>query len=479
VRTPFLGAHAVARSLNAADQQCINLFPEMIETKSGKDVGALYMTPGLDSLVTVGTGPIRGMHALSTGGHLYVVSGNKVSSLDTDFTATQLGTITTGTGAVSIIDNGTQVALFDGSAGYLITVASGALAALALPFSSPQIATYQDGYGFVSQGGSQNVYQSAFNDLSSWPSLNFGQAAGRADNIVALAGIHCEVWFLKSTNFEVWVNAGTSPFVLARLDGVFPEFGCAAPASVSKAGEALIWLSKNEQGQGIVVLSQGYQPRRVSTHALEFALATYSQIADAVAYVYQQEGHVFYVINFPSGDATWALDITAMMQFGVPMWHRRALWVGSQFRRHPGNAFAFFAGKCVIGDYGSGNLYAYNMDTLTDAGTQRKWLRTWRALPKPTDKPVTFNSLRIDMETGIAVAAGTDPQVMLRFSDDGGHVWSNEIKMSVGKTGETAKRVKFNRLGSTRRNSGLDRIFELSSSDPYKVALIGAEIEAR
>lgn len=69
------------------------------------------------------------------------------------------------------------------------------------------------------------------------------------------------------------------------------------------------------------------------------------------------------------------------------------------------------------------------------------------------------------------------PRVMLRWSDDGGHTWSDYRIGSVGNIGQTALRVKFNRLGSTRINSGLDRIFELSSTDPYTGRLIGAVLE--
>lgn len=131
----------------------------------------------------------------------------------------------------------------------------------------------------------------------------------------------------------------------------------------------------------------------------------------------------------------------------------------------------------VVGDYRNGNLYLLDPSALTDNGTQRKWLRSWRALAKPVRIPVKFNELAIDMETGADdIPEDTNPQAVLRWSDDGGHTWSNEKFAPVGTTGQTAKRVMFKRLGSTRRLTGLDRIFELSSTDQFKTALLGAEI---
>ena len=50
-----------------------------------------------------------------------------------------------------------------------------------------------------------------------------------------------------------------------------------------------------------------------------------------------------------------------------------------------------------------------------------------------------YSKLQIDMETGVGLLTGgaqdTDPQLMLRWSDDGGHKWSNEHWQSAGKRG--------------------------------------------
>ena len=96
----------------------------------------------------------------------------------------------------------------------------------------------------------------------------------------------------------------------------------------------------------------------------------------------------------------------------------------------------------------------------------------------PREMTTRMSSLRIDMETGSGVNNGDDPQMMLRWSDDGGHTWSDFRILAAGKLGETAKYVRANRLGGTRRFARSDRIFELSSADVFKVAIVGAELEA-
>lgn len=552
---PFLGSAYTAKTKNLADQKCINLFPSLVDGAKAKDVGAFYTTPGLTLATTTGTLACRGL--LPFFDILYAVSGNQVYSITTGYVATFLGTIGTNAGPVSMINNLTQVAIFDGVNGYLIsggtpltggivgnggslyavddtidlqaiggdqiataqitvtTVVSGVVTGfvvdiggsftspptsfiqattsgsgtgfvltsptfgaatglyqISLPFSGPVSADYQDGFGIVNVKGTNLWYQSNLNDLSIWGPLNFSSADAQPDNIIAIADIHRQAFLLGDVGTEVWVNAGLPGFAFQRLDGVYIELGIASPFSIANAGESICWLSKDTQGQGIVVTASGYEPRRVSTHAIEGAIASYPTISDAVAYAYQQSGHLFYVITFPSGNATWCVDLSVE----PPMWHQRAAFSNGQFSRERANCYAFFNGKHIVGDYQNGNIYFLDEAAKTDNGAVRKWVRSWRALEKAVFEPVTFSSLQIDMQTGIGVPDGTNPLVVLRHSDDGGHSWSNERFVSAGKTGETALRVMFRRLGSTRLNSGLDRIFELSSTDVWSVGLIGADL---
>ncbi len=464
MRTPFLGGTYVSRSRNLAYSRAVNIYPETVETKQGKAVGAFYGTPGLDSLSTLGSGPIRaGIVAM---GAAYVVSGNGVYKLTTSsWTGTLLGTIGTVSGNVTMTSNSTQLLISDGVAGYLVTLSTGALTTVATFPAGGATLAYQDGFALTNIAGTNQFNQSNLNDLSVWNALNFSTADGQPGNIQALVDLNREVWVLCDNNVEVWLNAGLAGFAFQRLAGVYMEVGCIAPASaVHNANQHVMWLGQSENGRGIAYMAKGYTPERISTHAIERVWQGYSNITDAIGYTYQQEGHTFYVLSFPSGDSTWVYDT------GVGMWHERAsLGSDGLFRRHWPSVHFSFNNKNVVGDYRNGNLYAYNLNTYTDAGTTKKWLRSWRAWPPGQEKmvPYRFNSLQIDCQTGVDIPAGTEPLMMLRYSNDGGWNWSSEKMVKAGAVGETAKRVLFRRLGSTRRGkergSGLDRVFELSS----------------
>lgn len=486
MRSPtFFGPTYVAQSKTLANSECINLFPEISDVKGGKAIGGFFTCPGLDLLATVGTGPIRG--SLLMAGVLYVVSGTGLYSVDQNWNTTLLGTLTYLLTPVSMITNGTQLAIFDGRQGFVYVSAQAAtagsaavtasFAAIVLPFSGPLSATYQDGFGLVNEVGTDAWWQSNLLDLTTWQALNFSTVDAQPDNVIAIASLKRECWLIKEQDSEIWINAGNPGFAFQRLEGVFIESGIAAPYSLAKCGEVLGWVSKNEEGEGVVVATNGYQLQRISTHYIEERLQSFPTLTDLVGYSYQIKGHLFYVLNSTSGNESWAYDFTASARLGEPCWHRRAAFTQGQWFRHWGNNHCLAYGKHVIGDYQSGNLYAFNPNQPLDNGNQRRWLRSWRALPQPTDDPTRFDALRIDMQTGLNVPAGTNPQCVLRWSDDGGSRYKATMYESAGKTGETARRVKFRRLGSTKRNAGLDRMFELSSSDVFGVCLVGAEME--
>ena len=478
MRTPFFGPFNVSRSPNFADQKLINLMPIMNDQHTAKDVGMFLMAPGLDLVVTVGSGPIRGMRYVVHQNLVYVVSGNQVFTLDQYNRTNLIGTIGTATGPVSMIDNETQVALFDGAVGYYNKQATNLLFQIALPFTGgPVSANVQDDCGVVSVQGTQSWYQSNLGDFSTWQALNFGVSAGEPDDIQSIVGIHREMWLIKNFTIEVWVNAGLNGFIFQQLQGIFMEVATPAPYSPAVIGEGIAFLSQNRQGQFSVCLTEGYRAVRISTDALDTIIQSYSVISDAIGYSYAQEGHQYYVLTFPTANATWVYDATLSAMAKSPMWHQRASLSNGIYNRHWGNCGVYFNGKHLVGDYRNGNVYSYDLDQPLDNGTQRKWVRSWRALPQPAPDVTQFNSLMIDMETGIQdPPTAASPVLMLRWSDDGGHNWTPYLQGSANALGVTATRVMFRRLGSTRRSSGLDRIFELSSSDRFKVALIGAEL---
>ena len=501
MKTPILGSTYVARSVNAADARMVNLFPEIVP-EAGKEPAFLNRAPGLRLIQTVGAGPVRGMWQF--GGYGYIVSENVLYRMDKNYDVTVLGYVT-GTGPVSMSDNGTQLFVACNPDGFIYNALTNQFAQITdVDFPGAVTVGFIDGYFVFNQPNSQKLWVTSLYDGASIDPLDFASAEGSPDDLVSIIVDHREIWVFGTNSVEVWYDAGLSDFPLARIQGAFNEIGCAAPYSVAKLDNTIFWLGADARGVGIVYKARGYTGERVSTHAVEWHIQQYTNIQDAIGYTYQQDGHYFYVLIFPTANTTWVYDAS------TESWHERAGWNGDQFVRHRSNCQMAFNDEVLVGDYQNGNVYAFDLDTYADNDQIQRWLRSWRALPTGQNnlKRTAQHSLQLDCEAGvglqgysedaalsylatesgsllitesgdyllasIAYTQGADPQVMLRWSDDGGHTWSNEHWSPIGRIGVYGQRTFWRRLGMTMKLR--DRVYELSGTDPVKIAIMGAEL---
>jgi hypothetical protein len=536
MKTPILGSAYVAKSVNAADNRMVNLFPEIVP-EGGKEPAFLQRAPGLTTLATVGTGPIRGLWTY--GNYGYAVSGNTLYKIDSSWNAVAKGTVD-GSGPVSMADNGTQLFIAANPTGYIYNVTTDVFQQISDPdFPGAGTVGYIDGYFTFNEPGTQKIWVTQLLDGLSVDPLEFASAEGNPDNVIAIFVDHREVWVFGTNSTEVWYDAGLLDFPLARIQGAFNELGCAAPYSVAKMDNQIYWLGKDARGQGIVYKAAGYIGQRVSTHAIEWQMQEYANISDATGYTYQQDGHSFYVLNFPSADTTWVYDVA------TGAWHERASFAVGDFNRHRADNQMFFNATTVVGDYENGKIYKFDLNVYADDGAPQKWLRSWRALPTGANNlsRTIQHAMQFDCETGVGLnlypaydaedlatesgdvlvaqfvqgylttqagdqlvteandnneslvtqvqpaedyngyalatisypeAPGYTPQAMLRWSDDGGHTWSNEHWKSMGAIGKFGKRTIWRRLGATMKIR--DRVYEVSGTDPVRIYVMGAEL---
>jgi hypothetical protein len=403
------------------------------------------------------------------------VSGNKLYTVTSGMVATERGTLTTSSGPVSMADNGTTFVVVDGTVNaYKVVLATLAFSAITFPsdiggvtFAGVDTVAFQDGYFLMNLKGTGKFFITGLNDTTIDP-LDFATAEGSPDLLLGLLCDHREVWLFGVGSIEVFYNSGNADFPFERMQGAFIEKGIAAIFSFEKVEDTVFWLGRDRAGQGIVYKAQGYQPQPISTRAVELAIQSYGDISDATAYTYQQNGHTYYVLNFPSANTTWVYDIT------TGLWHERVYTYQGEFQRHRANNHVFAFGMHLVGDYENGKLYELSTSTYSDDGAP---ISRQRVTPHVTSElaRLFYHKFQLDLEMGVGLdgaGQGTDPQVMLRYSDDGGHSWSNEKWASIGKIGERTKRAIWRRLGQSR-----DRVFEITITDPVKVVMIGADLD--
>jgi hypothetical protein len=219
----------------------------------------------------------------------------------------------------------------------------------------------------------------------------------------------------------------------------------------------------------MVLMMNGYSAQRISTFAIEYAIQQYPIVSDATAFTYQEDGHEFYVLTFPSADITWVYDISTQL------WHRRGYVdnLNVMHRIRP-QYMMNFHNNVMVGDWQNGNIYVMDRNQFTDNG--QKMLRQRRCPHLTVDlKRMYHSDLQIQFQPGVGLQSGQgqNPQAMLRWSDDGGSTWSNEHWTTIGQVGQYKNRALWRRLGQSR-----DRIYEVNVSDAINAVIISANLNA-
>ena len=471
MQIPFVGGAYQSRSLNLDAQRCINLYPVLGESGNAKSVRALFGTPGLRRLTTLAGGPIRGLYRPSTGDAI-AVAGQNVYRVATDFTATLVGTIDPYDTVVSIRDNGTTALLVAGSNGFKLDLTSNSLQWITdEAFYGGVRVNYANNAFILDRPGTFQFYISAADGSVTFDALDFAAADSNAEPLVSHIVNHGQLLLFKRTVTEVWSYTGEGDFPYTRDGNAMIEQGCCAPHSVVDLDNSVFWLGEEKGGKGKVWRLNGYTPQRVSHDGIEAAIEEYGDISDARAYSYTQGGETHYVLNFPSANATWVYGVKANL------WHERA-WMNpnnGSLNRHRSNCHMFWGGMHVVGDWENGNLYALDLNEFTDDGGPLLALRTAPVISDGDYKNIKHNALQVDIEAGVGLpnGQGSDPIMMLRWSNDSGHTWSALREMKLGRTGEHKARARAKRLGK-----GRNRVYEISISDPVKRVILGAAVDA-
>ena len=174
--------------------------------------------------------------------------------------------------------------------------------------------------------------------------------------------------------------------------------------------------------------------------------------------------------------ATWAIDEIAVVTVGsvtIPATAAYATWSvpRANFSTVPGAVVIF---RWVVPSPAIAELVTDDLVVPTTVG--RRAIRRLRQTPHLSDERIMlfFSQLKVDMETGVGTlnGQGEAPKMMLQWSTDRGHTWSNEHWVDCGPLGAYRWRAIWRRLGRSR-----DMVFRVVVTDPIPVTLIDAYVD--
>lgn len=450
---------------NSSCRDIVNCFSELAPQNTPQDskqqppAVVLRRAPGIRPFADDGTtNPCRGMWSMSS--VLYTVIGPTLYSVSVDGSLTKCGDGIAGSGFVRMSDNtACLVILIPGtSTAYTYDLQSLTLKPLVdetFTFHGAIDLGFMDSYIIFLSANGRVFYNCDSQTVSGQGHITFtgtGTEFPRefgTDPFVGMFIDHREAGMLGERTSEFYVDAGNSvnsPFSSAPDN--YMDMGCAAGYSVVKQDQSVFWIANDRTMRR----RDGQTPIRVSNHGIE-SLLEQADLTGAYGFSYAIGGHLMVVMTMPRAKLTVVYDCTTtelhrMESFGMNYWRPLC---------------AYYAyGHQLVGDSQSGKIGILDTSIFDEWGAPITATWTHQAI-YDDDNRIQHRRLELFMGSGRATQTGqgSNPQLTLKVSDDGGVTFRTREMRSVGRVGQYANREIWWSLGQART-----RVYQFQISDP-------------
>ncbi len=471
----FVGPSSTLQTPFANCERLMNLYLEPQDSESGRP--ALYGTPGFRSFVAVAA--VGGRALFTMNGRTHAVMGGSVQEVFQTATATNRGAVLQDGNLAYLTTNGVggnQLGVGSGGNFYSLNLTTNVLSAALLTGECHQLGML-DGYGVMFNATDHKMRISELNDFTTLDPTQFAIRSSAPDNWQAMCVNPPDVWLIGGTSGDVWYDAGAYPFPFAPRPGASFPYGIAAAHSIAAAGDSVLWLAQTQSGIGPLVRARGYTPQPVGSIAFNTALAKYQRtsiVSDAESLVAQFNGNPFFVLRFPSANATWAYDLRTGQMFELSKWHSDLNRDDAWAPRVVTTAF----GKQLVGDATSGTIAEMDETFCTELdGSAIRRLRIPPALDVEDGGRGFVDRFELKIQGGVGTAAGQGvaPVAEMRVSHDYGQTWGNARARPIGPMGATEQKTFWLNCGSSEKSW----VPEIVITDPVPVRIVGATFLGR
>jgi hypothetical protein len=417
----------------------INMTP--VPLQSGISNG--FLRPG-DGIVANGTGPGADRGGMDWNGICYRVMGTKLVTVSNTGAVTVLGDVGGPTSGLVTFDYS-----FD-----LLAIASGGRlyywdGTTLAQVTDPDLGTvldfcWVDGYFMTTDG--ENLIVTELNDPFSVNPLKYGSSEVDPDPVVALLKLRNEVHALNRHTIEVFDNVGGDLFPFARIDGAQIQKGVVGTFACCVYLDRIAFLGSGRNEAPAIYVGASAQTQKLSTQEIDELLATYTeeQLSLVKLEARNDKAHQHLYVHLP--DRTIVYDAAASEALQTQVWFTLTSTVAG-FSQYRARNFVWCYDKWLVGDPLSNNLGYFSQATGHHWGQQVRW-EFGTSIVYNEGNGAIFNRLELVSLTG-SVSLGTNPQISTSYSTDG-LAWSQDRAISVGTTGNTAKRLAWFQQGHMR-----------------------------
>jgi hypothetical protein len=309
-----------------------------------------------------------------------------------------IGKLQTSTGVVYIAENNKpQILLSDNQSLYLYDpTLSPSFQTVSTPDFIPGYVTFHDTYFIAAAQGTNTWRLSASNDGTTWPATasSVGLLETKPDNVVAVVRVPSGgnlVYVFGQTVIEPWFDNGLQLFPYQRNSGYTIDYGCINPATIAATDEIVVWLAQNEKSGPVIMYTRGGRPEKITTDGIDYLLSQLSHPEDSQGFIYRQDGHLFYHINF------YTDNISLFHDFNSERFYNAS---DENLNYFIASEVAFFNNQYYFVSKNNGNLYAFDTIFTTYDGAEIPRIRTCRNVRLPSQEYFVGNDVGFTIEQG-------------------------------------------------------------------------------
>ena len=391
---------------------------------NGKIGRAIFASIKLNRLVTV----------IDDNVYLVNISFNQTSGSVTNYQVVKIGSLQTSTGVVYITENNKpQIAISDGTSIYIYDpTLTPAFQTISTIDFVPGYITFHDTY-FICAASEDNFYSppanntwrlSAQNDGTSWPNMaaNIGLLQTKPDNIQAVVRFPSKgnmIFVMGSNVTESWFDTGAQLFPYQRNNQFNIDYGCLNPATVAYMDEVVVWLAQNEKSGPIIMYSDGGMPQKITSDGIDYFFSQLNSPQDAQGFLYRQDGHLFYHINFYTDNLSLYYDFNTKKIYHAS---------DQNLNYFIAAEIAFFNNQYYFITKNNGNLFAFDtifttyQDVDKDGNVTNNEIPRFRAcrnIRLPTQEYFIANDIGFTIETGETDYQNEDIGALNLITEDG------------------------------------------------------------
>ena len=324
--------------------------------------------------------------------------------------------------------------------------------------------TYLNSKSIYPNGG----FQFAVSGASGATSItSTGSAESTPDNLLRPYAFNQWVYMFGERTIEPFYDKGTGSPPLARIDNAIMQKGLGGFYTIANTDQAMYFLADDSNVYQIIQS----QLTKISPSSIVNSIKS-SNKDTATAYTISQNGIDYYILWFASG-LTYAYAEQLGEWFNLSSGVDDAPYLASSYAR--------VYGLDVCADYRTADLVTLSMDDYDDLG---ETIQRVRVLPPftsidaglPYGKRLLMSKIKFALQTGVGIVTGqgSDPQIMVQYSLDGGETWSTERWIEIGRMGKYLINAEYWEMVSF-----YEITFKITVSDPVFCSLHTASIEVK